>query len=438
MSAPTSSSTSASIVQSQQILEKNEDIIAAIVENLQLGRLDDCMKHYTILQSNLVSLAEELDNFPAGDTDPYEALYSFPDEIMRKDVLEELQPYVSRPLPRPPVVPACSHCAANNISAEMCRFEYLHLQPSSKFTATEREEFIHAVQSLAARNCHAEGEKQKRNYKRWNWNERYSLLIGIKLFGSNNVHELVKILENRSPNQIRTFMNKNVKKVSSLPSLLDLLSKPPKGYQPPRALAPIFSEYAATGAVNTNFNLGPLIPSTTSNGYLTSSLHGLKPRFSGHDFCSLISLAAGVPSYILNPHSGMTINTGLHYQPQPQMISNTDNAIYGQPFYQPSTGNNKSHNDHNSNSSSSGSSSGTAPYNSEDNQLLNAQIVDTILNSTTSNSSSISNNNVGRSIAVIPEAASKEITKGKHIFPPPFAKQGIVRLKQMQQQKKST
>jgi len=63
----------------------------------------------------LVSLAEELDNFPAGDTDPYEALYSFPDEIMRKDVLEELQPYVSRPLPRPPVVPACSHCAANNV-----------------------------------------------------------------------------------------------------------------------------------------------------------------------------------------------------------------------------------------------------------------------------------------------------------------------------------
>jgi hypothetical protein len=42
--------TSAAIVQSQQILEKNEDIIAAIVENLQLGRLDDCMKLYTILQ----------------------------------------------------------------------------------------------------------------------------------------------------------------------------------------------------------------------------------------------------------------------------------------------------------------------------------------------------------------------------------------------------
>ena len=87
----------------------------------------------------------------------------------------------------------------------MCRFKYLHLQPSSKFTATEREEFIHAVQSLAARNCHAEGEKPKRNYKRWNWNERYSLLVGIKLFGPTNVQELVKILENRSPNQVFIF-----------------------------------------------------------------------------------------------------------------------------------------------------------------------------------------------------------------------------------------
>jgi hypothetical protein len=42
--------TTAAIIQSQQLLEQNEDIIAAIVENLQLGRLDDCMKHYSILQ----------------------------------------------------------------------------------------------------------------------------------------------------------------------------------------------------------------------------------------------------------------------------------------------------------------------------------------------------------------------------------------------------
>jgi hypothetical protein len=40
----------------QKILEHNEDILAAIVENLQLGRMEDCIDHYKILQSNLVSL----------------------------------------------------------------------------------------------------------------------------------------------------------------------------------------------------------------------------------------------------------------------------------------------------------------------------------------------------------------------------------------------
>jgi hypothetical protein len=40
----------------QNILEHNEDILAAIVENLQLGRMEDCISHYSILQSNLVAL----------------------------------------------------------------------------------------------------------------------------------------------------------------------------------------------------------------------------------------------------------------------------------------------------------------------------------------------------------------------------------------------
>ena len=40
----------------QKTLEHNEDILAAIVENLQLGRMEDCISHYLILQSNLTSL----------------------------------------------------------------------------------------------------------------------------------------------------------------------------------------------------------------------------------------------------------------------------------------------------------------------------------------------------------------------------------------------
>jgi hypothetical protein len=68
----------------QKVLEHNEDILAAVVENLQLGRMEDCISHYRILQSNLISLGVELDNYPAGDTDCYEDVLSFPDEIMRK------------------------------------------------------------------------------------------------------------------------------------------------------------------------------------------------------------------------------------------------------------------------------------------------------------------------------------------------------------------
>jgi len=48
----------------QSILEQNEDLIAAVAENIQLGRLDDSMKQYQVLQASLISLALNLDNFP--------------------------------------------------------------------------------------------------------------------------------------------------------------------------------------------------------------------------------------------------------------------------------------------------------------------------------------------------------------------------------------
>lgn len=42
----------------QKLLEHNEDILAAIVENFQLDRMEDCISHYLILQSNLISLGD--------------------------------------------------------------------------------------------------------------------------------------------------------------------------------------------------------------------------------------------------------------------------------------------------------------------------------------------------------------------------------------------
>ena len=56
-----------SLIRSPQLLEINEDLIAACLENLQIGRLDECIKHYSLLQNNLIALGIEIDNYPLGD-----------------------------------------------------------------------------------------------------------------------------------------------------------------------------------------------------------------------------------------------------------------------------------------------------------------------------------------------------------------------------------
>jgi hypothetical protein len=74
------------------------------------------MQHYLVLQSNLVAISSELDNYPTEETDAYNNLNIFPDAIMRKDCLEDLLPFEERTLPRPPIIPACADCAVRNVS----------------------------------------------------------------------------------------------------------------------------------------------------------------------------------------------------------------------------------------------------------------------------------------------------------------------------------
>ena len=94
------------------MLEQNEDIIAAVVENMQLGRMEDCIQHYSVLHKNIISLALALDNFPAGEHSrlPYHDLNKFPDEIMRKDILDELRPLGQTKLPQAPLVRPTREC----------------------------------------------------------------------------------------------------------------------------------------------------------------------------------------------------------------------------------------------------------------------------------------------------------------------------------------
>lgn len=100
-----------------------------LVENLQLGRLDRCMEHYSVLHQNLVKLAVDIDKFPTcGDEiDIYEQMSFFPDALQRNDVLNELRPVEQLKAQQEqqlgennnellkPVVPACASCAAAKV-----------------------------------------------------------------------------------------------------------------------------------------------------------------------------------------------------------------------------------------------------------------------------------------------------------------------------------
>ena len=92
-------------------LQNNEIIIAAILENIQLGRLDESFSLHRILQSNLSSIGKELDNYPSGTSDPYSDLWKFPDALTA-DI-------VSKAFPHIPLVPPCWSCACNNVSISM-------------------------------------------------------------------------------------------------------------------------------------------------------------------------------------------------------------------------------------------------------------------------------------------------------------------------------
>ena len=61
-------------------------------------------------------MAQALDNYPTSIKDPHETVKLFPDDIMRKDVLDELQPPGQTPLPKAPPAPPCSRCAVQKVN----------------------------------------------------------------------------------------------------------------------------------------------------------------------------------------------------------------------------------------------------------------------------------------------------------------------------------
>eukprot|EP01041_Mallomonas_annulata_P003983 gene3983-7935_t len=303
------------LLHAQQMLEENEDMIASVIENLQLGRLDDCFSQYAILQKNLVSMALALDNFPADDIDPYEANYLFPDEIMRKDVLDELRPAGHMQMPKLPLPPPCNKCASQKYSSEKCRRELDHVDLNHRFSDTEKIDFLHVTQVLEVRNRQKKGDGQygsgggggasggrsrgggvcKRVYRRWTPHEKHTVCIAMSLYGDKNYRTIASLLEERTIEQVRGYIFKTFTTEDKENFRKGIVpAVPPKNYEPPRTLL-------------------------CSPGFLKAF-----PQYTGlagfNDWTSLLGIASGVTmsSSAFMPSSQLLLS-------QPQLLSHSTN-----------------------------------------------------------------------------------------------------------------
>lgn len=253
------------LLQSQQIIEQNEDIIAAIVENLQLGRLDDCVKHYTTLQTNLVSLALELDNYPPSGTDPYAAVDEFPDEIIRKDILDDFIPHGQSKVPKSALPAACIECMNHGISAEQCRIQLSHVGLSHTFTINEREQFLKVAFLMSEQHKQMETDsltgikydnKSIRKNKKWSKEENYTIFFLLGKLGRIESSIIADVIGDRSEESVRCHIKHLAKhrKIEIDAALKGNLPPPPLGYLPPSKIAHLFSQAAAASSGNSNGN----------------------------------------------------------------------------------------------------------------------------------------------------------------------------------------
>jgi hypothetical protein len=215
--------------------------------------MEDCIQHYSTLHKNIISLALALDSFPAGEHSrlPYHDINKFPDEIMRKDILDELRPLGQTKLPQAPLIPVCLECSNKKFSVQKCRVELGHIEPSSAFSSTEVQEFLKVAQLLEFRGkTEEEPVKTKRVYRVWSSAERFTVLLGISRHGIKGAN-LVKILEmlpGRNDGQLRSYMSKNISDAEITNALHGVLPPAPEKYMYPPGYAPDMLQSAGSGA----------------------------------------------------------------------------------------------------------------------------------------------------------------------------------------------
>lgn len=234
----------------QAVLEQNEDLIAAVVENMQLGRLSDCFTHYSMLQSNLISLALELDDYPVIDTfDPFESIHEYPDEIMRKDVLDDIRPRDQIPIStRNETAPPCESCHARNWDDIKCRIELEHVAPSHTFTNEEKLAFRRVARVLYSQ-CPANQPLSepgvnylvKRVHRRWSVFERHSVLLAVSIYGPQNYNKIAGTMNSRSTSQVANYIQKKIETTDLQNAAKGILPPAPEGYEPPTQLTRLLS-----------------------------------------------------------------------------------------------------------------------------------------------------------------------------------------------------
>lgn len=80
-----------------------------------------------------------------------------------------------------------------------------HIEPNHQLTNIEKTELIHATQVVLARQKQTTGgkTKEKRTYKRWDFEEIYTLELALAIYGFNYSH-IAEIFQDRPIHNRRT------------------------------------------------------------------------------------------------------------------------------------------------------------------------------------------------------------------------------------------
>ena len=286
------------LLDAESILHVNEEMMQSIVENMQIGRMNDSINHYVNLQKNLVALATELDNYPS-DIFPYDELASFPDIFMPKNILEEMKSpeILNKPNQVAPLLEACKACADANQScintpnhknqielAKYCRMDCDHIEVPSKFNSNEIEEFYKVAQLLQKRQKENEADsKPKKNYRRWSDDEKYTVFMGIKMYGKSQVDKILDLLVDRGTYSLRSYLSKKLTKEEIRSAAQGIIPmEKPDDYEAPSAVLAYWKEHEAAEYAASAFpQQGRKAPGRAGVGSFTDLLH----------------MASGLPQY---------------------------------------------------------------------------------------------------------------------------------------------